>query len=102
MGRRTGKAGLFDWVCGDAAVDNAQHPAQDGRAAREQKAQRIRYAQHPLAHRLLGKHLIDQQSRTLGHAPDAAAGTKTALLTAAGDQVLGMATVAAHAQEAML
>ena len=52
------------------------HPAHDIGAAGEQEAQRIRDAQHPLAHRLLGKDLVDQQRGALGHAPDAAAGTE--------------------------
>jgi inner membrane protein len=64
-------------VRGDAAVDDAEHPAHDIGAAGEQEAQRIRDAQHPLAHRLLGKNLVDQQCSTLGHTPGAAAGTET-------------------------
>jgi hypothetical protein len=37
-------------VRGDAAVDDAEHSARNGRATREQKAQRLLDAQHPLAH----------------------------------------------------
>ena len=36
----------------------AQHSAHHFRAARKQEAQRIRKAQQPLAHPLLGKHLV--------------------------------------------
>ena len=72
--RLAGEAGLLDQVRGDAAIDDAEHPAHDRGAAGEQEAQRIRDAQHPLAYRLLGKDLIDQQGSALGHAPRAAAG----------------------------
>jgi len=89
-------------VRGDAAVDNAEHTAHDLRATGEQEAQRKRDAQHPLAHRLLGKHLVDQQRGTRGHAPSAAAGTKATLLAAESNQMLRMATVAAHPQKTVL
>lgn len=52
--------------------------------------QRVRDTQHPLAHRLLGKHPVDQQCSTLGHAPDAAAGTESPAFAAESDQMLGM------------
>ena len=102
LGRLTGEPGLLDQVRGDAAVDDAEHPAHDRGAAGEQETQRIRDAQHPLAHRLLGKDLVDQQRGALGHAPGATAGAETARLAAERDQVLGMAGVAAHPQEAVL
>jgi hypothetical protein len=56
----------------------------------------------PLAHRLLGKHLIDQQGRALDHAPRPAAGAKAAPSTTERHQVLSVARVAAHPQKAML
>ena len=102
VGRFTAKARLVDQVRGDAAVDDAEHPAHDIGAAGEQEAQRIRDAQHLLAHRLLRKDLVNQKRGTLGHAPGAAAGTETPALAAEGDQVLGMTAFAAHAQEAVL
>lgn len=87
---------------GDATVDDAEHPAHDIGAAGEQEAQRIRDAQHPLAHRLLGKDLVDQQCSTLRHAPSTTAGTKAAFLAAEGNLVLGMTGVAAYSQKAVL
>ena len=48
------KARFVGQVRGDGAVDDAQHLAHDGRLAGEQKAQWERYAEHPLAHRLVG------------------------------------------------
>ena len=87
---------------GDAAVDDTEHTGHDLRVAGEQEAQRKRDAQHPLAHRLLGKDLIDQQRGALRHAPRAAARAEAAPLAAEHDQVLGMATVATHPQETML
>ena len=89
-------------MAGDDPIDDAEHLAHDCWTAGEQETQRIWKAQHPLAHRLLGKHLIDQQRRALGHAPRPTAGAKTASFTAERHQVLGMAGVAAHPQKAML
>ena len=85
-----------------ATVDDAEHSAHDLGAAGEQEAQRIRDAQHPLAHRLLGKDLVDQQCGALGHAPRAAAGAKTPTFTAEGDQVISMAAVAMHPQKPVI
>ena len=67
----------------------------------EQKTQRVRKAQHPLASRLLGKDLVHQQRRTLGHAPGSAAGAKLPAFAAERDQLLGVATLAAYPQEAV-
>lgn len=67
------EARLLDQVRSDAPVDDAEHPAHDLGAAREQEAQRIRDTQHPLTHRLRGKHLVDQQCGVFGHAPGTAA-----------------------------
>jgi hypothetical protein len=67
-----------------------------------QKAQGIGSAQHPLSHRLLGKHFVDEQRRALGHAPGPATGAEPAPLAAEGDQVLGMAGVATHPQKSVL
>jgi len=46
-------------------MDNAQHAAHNGRAARQQEAQRIRNAQDPLAYQLLRKHILYHQCRAL-------------------------------------
>jgi hypothetical protein len=102
LGRPTGKPRLLDQVRGDAAVDDAEHPAHDLRAVGEQEAQRIRNAQHPLPHRLLGKHLVDQQRRALRHAPRAAARAEDAAFAAERHQALGVATVAAATQKTVL
>lgn len=72
------------------------------RAAREQEPQGIRNAQDLLARRLLGKHLVHQQCRALGHAPRPTAGTEAAAFATERHQVFGVTAVAAHPQEAML
>ncbi len=41
LGALTGKPGLLDQVGSDAAVDDAEHLAHDGRVAREQKPQGV-------------------------------------------------------------
>jgi len=46
-------------------------------------------------------YLVDQQGRTLSHAPRPATGTKTAAFATEGNKMLGMAVIALHAQEAM-
>ena len=66
-GRRTGKSRFFDQVRGNAAVHDAEHVTHDRGTAGKQESQRVWKAQHPLAHRLCGKHLIHQQRRTLGN-----------------------------------
>jgi hypothetical protein len=67
---------------------HAEHRAHDLGAAGEEKAQGIGNAQHPLPHRLLGKHFVDEERRALGHAPRAATGTEPTPLAAEGHQVL--------------
>lgn len=101
LGRLTGKTGLLDQICSDATIDDAEHPAHDCRAARKPETHRVRDAQHPLAHRLLGKHLIHQH-RALDHAPGTTARTETSPFAVERDQMLGMATLATHPQEAVL
>jgi hypothetical protein len=64
--RLASEPGLLDQMAGDDPIDDAEHLAHDCWTAGEQETQRIWKAQHPLAHRLLGKHLIDQQRRALG------------------------------------
>jgi hypothetical protein len=65
LGGLTGVRCLLDQLQGDAAVDDVEHSAHNCRATREQEAQRIRDAQHPLARQLLGKDLVDQQRGAL-------------------------------------
>ena len=100
--RPASETGLLDQVAGDPTIDDAEHLAPDPWTAGEQQTQGIRKAQHPLAHRLLGKHRIAPQGRALGHAPRPAAGAKAARLAAERHRVLGMAGVAAHPQKALL
>lgn len=101
-GRLAGAAGPPNQVTGDHPVDDALYSAHRLRAAGKQQAQRIWEAQDRLAHRLLWKDPVHQQGRGFGPAPRAAAGTEAATLAAQGDQALGAAVLAAHAQEAML
>ncbi len=94
--RLAGEPGLLDQVTGDDTIDDAEYLAHDRWTAGEQETQGIRKAQHPLAHRLLGEDLIDQQGGAFGHAPRPAARTKAARFAAESDQMLGMAGLAAH------
>ncbi len=50
------------------------------RAACEQEAQWIGNAQYPLARRLFGKDLLDQQRSALGHMASSTTGAQIALL----------------------
>ena len=93
---------LLDQVRGNHSVDNAQHLPHDRRPAGEQKAQLKGKTQYPLAHGLCGQDFIHQQGRALGHAPRPAARAKPAAPTTEGDEVLGVAGVAAYPQEAVL
>ena len=70
-------AGFVDQVRRDNTVDDNQHPAHDLGPAGKQETQLERETQDPLAHGLLGQHLVDQQGRALGHAPCPAARAKT-------------------------
>jgi len=74
------EARLADQMRGDDSVDDGEHRAHDVGAAGEDKAQGIGNAQHPLAHRLLGKHFVDEQRRALRHAPRPATGAEPALM----------------------
>ena len=53
---------------GDDAIDYPEHLARDQRTADEEKTQQVWKAEHPLAHRLMGKYLIYQKGCALGHA----------------------------------
>ena len=78
------------------------HQRQRLRVGGEQEPQRMRQRQHPLPQRALGQHLIGQQCSRLGHAPRTTRRAEPALLAAEGHQLLGVALLAAHAQEALL
>jgi len=60
---------LLDQMGGDDAIDYPEHLARDHRTAGEEKTQQEWKAEHPLAHRLMGKNLIYQKGCALGHAP---------------------------------
>ncbi len=59
---------LLDQVHGNDAVNDTQHLARDHRTAGEEKTQLEWEAEYPLAHRLIWKYHIYQQSCALGHA----------------------------------
>jgi hypothetical protein len=65
-------------------------------AAGEQESQLEWKAQYPLAHRLFGEYLVDQQRSTFGHSMRPAGGAKPAPLTTERDQVFMMAFAALH------
>jgi len=50
-----GKTGFVDQMRGNGAVDDAQYLAHNGGLPGKQKAQRERYAEHPLTHGLMRK-----------------------------------------------
>ena len=56
--------------------------------------------QHPLTQRPLRQYLVGQQRRGLDHAPRTAGGSEAALLAAERHELLGVAVLAAQAQEA--
>jgi hypothetical protein len=96
-GQRAGKSRFHDQVRGNAAINDAEHLAHDRWTAGKQESQRVREAQHPLAHRLCRKDLMHQQRRTLGHAPGTATGTEAPPLAAKRQEVLGVTSIAPHA-----
>ena len=96
-GRRAGKSRFLDQVRGNAAVHDAEHVTHDRGTAGKQESQRAWKAQHPLAHRLCGKHLIHQQRRTLSHAPGTATGTEVPPLAAKRQKPLGVTSFAPNA-----
>ena len=59
-GRIAGKTGSVDQVGGDTAGDDPQRLAHQVRITGEQEAQLKRDAQHPMAERGFGHHLIHQ------------------------------------------
>jgi hypothetical protein len=65
----------------------------------EQVPQAVRDAQDPLPHRHVGKHVIDEMSRTLRHPSAAAAGTESPSLTREGHEPIVPAPVAVKAGE---
>ena len=96
-----GVTGFMDQVRCNGTVHDAQHPGHDRRLGGEQKSQWVREAQYPLAHGLFGQDLVDQQGCAFSHATRPATGAKTATFATEGHQMLSMAVVVLHAQEAM-
>ena len=86
----------------DRAIHHAQHPRERARVGRQQKPQRVWQRQHPLAQWPLRQYLIGQQRGRLGHASGSAGGAEAAPLAAECHEPLGVALLAAHAQEAFL
>jgi hypothetical protein len=96
-----GIAGLVGQVRGNGAVDDAQHLAHDFGLTGKQKAQRERYAQHPLPHRLMGQDFVHQQSSAVCHLPRPATGAKTAAFTTERQEFLMVTCLTTDPQEAM-
>jgi len=101
LSRLSSKPRFLNKVGRDAAVDNAKHPPHDLGPAGEQETQRVRETQYPLAHGLFGQYFVNQQGRTFGHATCTTARAEPSSFAAESNQVLGMAGLAAHPQEAM-
>jgi hypothetical protein len=55
-----GEACLVDEAPRDRPVHDAEHQRQGIRISRQQKPQRVRQRQHPLAQRTLGQHLVGE------------------------------------------
>jgi len=89
-------------VCNDSAVDDAQCLAHYSRLTGKQKAQRERYAEDPLPHRLTRQDFIYQQSSAVNHTPCTATGTEAAAFATERHQFLIVAGLTANPQEAML
>jgi hypothetical protein len=74
------RARPLDQKAGNDAVDHPQERREQLRLSGEQKAQRDRKRQHPLAHRDGRDHAIDQMGGGFRHAPRTAGGAKAAPL----------------------
>jgi len=85
----------------DGPDDDGEAAAERIGPAGEEQAQRLGEAQHPLADRHLGKHMVDEMGRGLDHAPGAAGGAEPAAFAGECHEVLVLAAIALHAQEAV-
>ena len=83
------------------AQKHAEHVARELAVVGQPVAQLERKRQHPLAHRDLGQHLVDQVCGGLGHAPPPAGGTEPSTLAGERHEPFVPAVRAAHAQEAV-
>ena len=95
-------AGLADQVCGNGAVENAQHLAHDGGLAGKQKAQLKGYTEHPLTHWFMWQDIVHQQGCAVGHSSRPAAGAKAAPFATERHQLLIMASFTPDSEKAML
>ena len=74
------QACLFGQKGRDGAIDHPQERRKQLGMSSQEKSQRNRKRQHPLAHRHLRNHFIHQVSGGLGHASCAASGANAAAL----------------------
>jgi len=91
--------GTFALEAEQHAHVHAEHRARECVIPRQQIAQPVRHAQHPLAHGHLRKHLVDQARGALGHAPAATARAEAPTLARERHQPLEHAVGAAQARE---
>jgi hypothetical protein len=89
-------------VRADSAVDDGQHTSHAAEETGKKKSQRISDAQHPPAQRLAWQDLVNQLRFGLGHAPGIPPAAESAFFAAEGDQLIRVALLAAHTQEALL
>jgi hypothetical protein len=80
---------------------DAQHGAAQGVIPRQSGAHTIRQRQHPLAHRYLWQHLVNQIGGALGHPSPPTAWTEAAALAREGHEALEGAVGAPKPREAM-
>ena len=86
---------------GDDAIDYPEHLARDQRTAGEEKTQQVWKAEHPLAHRLMGKYLIYQKGCALGHATRPTARAESTSFATKSDQAFLVAFLAPYPQESV-
>jgi len=89
----------LDQKAGNDPVDRLQQRRKQLRLSGQQKAQRNRQREHPLAHRDRRDHAIDQMGGGFRHAPGAARRAKAAPLAKKRDQLLMGAVAAAQAEK---
>jgi hypothetical protein len=91
-------------VASQSALDGAQHAAPHGpeqrRVAVQEEPKSFRKRHHPLAHRHLREHVLDEVGGRLGHAPGGAGRAQAAALAGVGDQEVVAASVAVCSREA--
>ena len=85
----------------DAAHEDVEHVAHERRVVGKPVAERKGQREHPLPHRHLGQHAIDEMRSGVGHAAPAARRAEAAALAREGDDAIEPAAVAVHADETM-